>query len=71
VVMEAREDWYPNLPGASMGHYSLYDMTLRIPKGMKMAATGLLVSESNEAATTSPYGRAKSADCSRSQFWQI
>ncbi|MFZ0480404.1 MAG: M1 family aminopeptidase [Terriglobales bacterium] len=48
VVMEAREDWYPNLPGASMGHYSLYDMTLRIPKGMKMAATGLLVSESNE-----------------------
>ncbi|MGA9529309.1 MAG: M1 family aminopeptidase [Terriglobales bacterium] len=46
----AREDWYPNLPGASMGHYSLYDMTLRIPKGMKMAATGLLVSESNEGS---------------------
>ncbi len=44
----AREDWYPNDPGASFGEYALYDMTLRIPKGMKMAATGVLVSESNE-----------------------
>lgn len=44
----AREDWYPNQPGASFGHYSLYDMTLRIPKGMKMAATGVLVSETND-----------------------
>ncbi len=44
----ARDDWYPNEPGASFGHYSLYDMTLRIPKGMKMAATGVLVSESND-----------------------
>lgn len=44
----ARENWYPNEPGASLGHYSLYDMTLRIPKGMKMAATGVLVSESND-----------------------
>ena len=44
----AREDWYPNSPGASFGEYALYDMTLRIPKGMKMAATGVLVSESNE-----------------------
>jgi Peptidase family M1 domain len=46
----AREDWYPNQPGAAFGHYTLYDMTLRIPKGMKMAATGLQVSESNEGA---------------------
>jgi len=44
----ARDDWYPNQHGASFGHYALYDMTLRIPKGMKMAATGVLVSESDE-----------------------
>jgi hypothetical protein len=44
----ARQDWYPNDPGASFGEYALYDMTLRIPKGMKMAATGVLVSENNE-----------------------
>src|SRR5208283_3731487 len=44
----ARENWYPNDPGASLGEFALYDMTLRIPKGMKMAATGVLVSESNE-----------------------
>ncbi|HKM85455.1 MAG TPA: M1 family aminopeptidase [Terriglobales bacterium] len=44
----ARTNWYPNDPGASFGEYALYDMTLRIPKGMKMAATGALVSESNE-----------------------
>jgi hypothetical protein len=44
----ARENWYPNDPDASFGEYALYDMTLRIPKGMKMAATGVLVSESNE-----------------------
>jgi hypothetical protein len=44
----ARTNWYPNDPGASFGEYTLYDMTLRIPKGMKMAATGVLVSEGNE-----------------------
>jgi Peptidase family M1 domain len=44
----ARDDWYPNDPNASLGQYALYDMTFRIPKGMKMAATGVLVSESNE-----------------------
>jgi len=44
----ARENWYPNNPGASFGEYALYGMTLRIPKGMKMAATGVLVSESND-----------------------
>ena len=44
----ARENWYPNDPGAHFGEYALYDMTLRIPKGMQMAATGVLVSESNE-----------------------
>jgi len=44
----AREDWYPNAPGGGLGEYTSYDMTLRIPKGMKMAATGILVSEKNE-----------------------
>src|SRR5208283_1169580 len=44
----ARENWYPNDPGAAFGQYALYDMTLRIPNGMKMAATGALVSESND-----------------------
>jgi len=44
----ARQNWYPNSPHTHFGEYALYDMTLRIPKGMKMAATGTLVSESNE-----------------------
>jgi hypothetical protein len=44
----AREDWYPNNPGGSLGEYATYDMTFRIPKGMQMAATGVKVSESNE-----------------------
>jgi hypothetical protein len=44
----ARTNWYPNEAGAHFGNFVLYDMTLRIPKGMKMAATGVLVSESNE-----------------------
>ncbi len=41
----ARENWYPN---TAFGEYVTYDMTFRIPKGMKIAATGTLVSESNE-----------------------
>ena len=42
----ARGDWYPsNVAGES---YAAYDMTFRIPKGMKMAATGIQVSESND-----------------------
>jgi hypothetical protein len=41
----AREDWYPN---TAFGEYTTYDMTFHIPKGMKMAATGDLVSESND-----------------------
>ena len=44
----ARDDWYPNDPNGGLGEYALYDMTFRIPKGMKMAATGVLVSEGNE-----------------------
>ncbi len=44
----ARDDWYPNNPGARLGEYATYDMTFRIPKSLKMAATGTLVSESDE-----------------------
>jgi hypothetical protein len=44
----ARENWYPNNPTFSLGEYSAYDMTFRIPKGMKIAATGVLLSESND-----------------------
>jgi hypothetical protein len=44
----AREDWYPNAPEDSLGDFSSYDMTFRIPKGMKIAATGTLVTEKEE-----------------------
>jgi Peptidase family M1 domain len=47
----SRSDWYPNNAGASFGEYALYDMTFRIPKGMKMAATGALVSDNNDGGT--------------------
>jgi len=42
----ARSSWFPNNPHG--GEYAAYDMTFRIPKGMKMTATGDLVSESND-----------------------
>ena len=44
----ARSSWYPNNPNGELGEYTSYDMTFRIPKGMKIAATGSLMSESNE-----------------------
>jgi hypothetical protein len=44
----ARSSWYPNNPNAGLGEYTVYDMTFHIPKGMKIAATGDLVSESND-----------------------
>jgi hypothetical protein len=44
----ARDDWYPNGRNPGLGEYASYDMTFRIPKGMKIAATGAQVSESNE-----------------------
>ena len=44
----ARSSWYPKNPTASLGEYTTYEMTFRIPKGMKMAATGALVSDSTE-----------------------
>jgi Peptidase family M1 domain len=44
----AREDWYPSQANAGFGNFATYDMTFRIPKGMQMAATGILVNESND-----------------------
>jgi hypothetical protein len=44
----AREDWYPNSAAGAFGEYTSYDITLRIPKGLKMAATGNLVSDNND-----------------------
>ena len=44
----ARSSWYPNNPNGELGEYTSYDMTFHIPKGMKMAATGDLVSENND-----------------------
>jgi peptidase M1-like protein len=44
----SRENWFPNNPQAFGGEFTTYDLTFRIPKGMKMAATGELVSESND-----------------------
>ena len=41
----ARDDWYPY---TRLGDYANYELTFRIPKGMKMAATGTLVSEKTE-----------------------
>jgi Peptidase family M1 domain len=45
----ARGNWYPANRGAGLGDYSNFDMTFRIPKGMKMAASGSLLSEKEEA----------------------
>jgi len=48
LVPGARQDWYPNNAYGGLGEYASYDMTFRIPKGMKMAATGALVSDTTE-----------------------
>ncbi len=44
-VENARASWYP---GLGYGHYSTYGMTLRIPKGLQIAATGKLVRNVDE-----------------------
>ena len=44
----ARHNWYPNNVGGALGEYASYDMTFRIPKGMKIAVTGVLVREADE-----------------------
>lgn len=45
----ARTSWYPN---AGFKDYATYDLTFRVPKGMKMAATGLPVREVDEGNQT-------------------
>jgi hypothetical protein len=44
----ARENWYPNDPNAAFGEYSAYDLTFKIPKDMKIAATGVRLSDTVE-----------------------
>jgi Peptidase family M1 domain len=44
----ARQDWYPNSTAAGLGEYATYDMTFRIPKNLRMVATGALVSDNTE-----------------------
>jgi hypothetical protein len=44
----ARHNWYPNSVDSAFGEYASYDMTFHIPKGMKIAATGVLVNQSND-----------------------
>jgi hypothetical protein len=44
----ARDSWYPNDPSQAFGGFTNYDLTFHIPKGMKMTATGTLVSETTE-----------------------
>ncbi|HUJ33322.1 MAG TPA: M1 family aminopeptidase [Candidatus Acidoferrum sp.] len=44
----ARENWYPANAAEAFGDDSTFDMTFRIPKGMKMAASGSLISEKEE-----------------------
>ena len=44
----ARSNWYPSNASAALGDDSTFNMTFRIPKGMKMAASGSLISEKEE-----------------------
>ncbi len=41
----ARATWYPN---THLGDFAMYDITLRVPKSLTMAATGTQVSQHNE-----------------------
>jgi Peptidase family M1 domain len=44
----ARDDWYPANANAGLGDYASFHMIFRIPEGMKMAASGNLISEKTE-----------------------
>ncbi|MEO5935788.1 MAG: M1 family aminopeptidase [Terriglobales bacterium] len=41
----ARDNWYPN---GGLKDYALYDLTFRVPKGLKVAATGTRVKDVTE-----------------------
>src|SRR5215470_11458762 len=44
----ARENWYPSNAKIPFGDYADYDLTFHVPKGLKMVATGTLISEKEE-----------------------
>jgi hypothetical protein len=44
----AREDWFPANASSGLGDFTNFDMIFHTPKGMKVAASGDLVSESDE-----------------------
>lgn len=44
----ARENWFPANATAGLGDFTNFDMIFRIPKGMKIAASGNLISERQE-----------------------
>jgi hypothetical protein len=56
----ARENWYPNTSNGGLGEYVPYDMTFHIPKGMKMAATGIQVSDTNEGGQNTTVWKSES-----------
>jgi len=56
----ARENWYPNTSNGGLGEYVPYDMTFHIPKGMKMAATGIRVSDTNEGGQNTTVWKSES-----------
>jgi len=56
----ARENWFPSNSHSHFGDYAMFDMTFRIPKGMKMAASGELVSEGVEGGSSVTSGRVTS-----------
>jgi len=44
----SRDNWYPNNTAENFGDFTNFDLTFRIPRGMKIAATGALVSEKED-----------------------
>lgn len=44
----SRDNWYPNNTAENFGDFTNFDLTFRIPRGMKIAATGALVSEKDD-----------------------
>jgi hypothetical protein len=44
----ARSNWYPSPASTAFGDYAMFDLTFRIPKGLKITATGTLVSQTQD-----------------------
>lgn len=47
----ARESWYPNTLH-SLGNFTTYQMTFRVPKGLQLVATGTKLSDKNDGKET-------------------